>query len=123
MKAPLIEWMRTLLSQQKAPVAEVAPTFPAVEIDPGLHDCCDVVRELRGRRFLMTSAPPIPLPGCDVEKCGCRYARFTDRRQQTRRGDDIGIANALYSADDKREGSRGRRAGESGQDSGQKLPD
>ena len=110
MKAPLLDWLGSLLSRQKKPATVVIPTFPAVEIDPGLNDCCDVVGRLRGRRFLMTNAPPIPLPGCNMKKCNCRYARFKDRRQETRRGDDFGITNAMFTASDKREKSGGRRA-------------
>jgi len=112
MKAPILDWLRSLLSKQKKPVAEVRPKFPAVEIDPGLNQCCEAVRNLRGQRYLMTNAPSIPVPGCDAKTCNCRYQRFTDRRHETRRGLDAGVASTLYSDSevDKRLGNRGRRS-------------
>lgn len=112
MKAPILDWLRSLLSKQKKPVAQVAPKFPAVEINPGLNDCCDAVYEMRGQRFLMTNAPSIPVPGCDAETCKCRYQRFTDRRHETRRGLDSGVASTVYSdaGSDKRAATGGRRS-------------
>lgn len=112
MKAPILDRLRALVSKPKKPVPRVIPKFPAVEVTPGLIECCDAVRAIRGQRYLMTNAPSIPVAGCDAEKCKCRYTRFTDRRQEERRGEDAGVATTVYSAtaEDKRSKTRGRRS-------------
>jgi len=42
-------------------------------------------REVGGQRFLARDAPRLPLRGCDVDPCQCRYAHFDDRREDERR--------------------------------------
>jgi hypothetical protein len=46
---------------------------------------CEAVKRLRDRRFLYRDAPLLPLPGCDVKPCQCRYRHFGDRRHEDRR--------------------------------------
>ncbi len=53
--------------------------FQAVEVRPG-SKACRSAREQRETRYLSTSAPPLPLAGCDVEVCHCRYMKYQDRR-------------------------------------------
>jgi hypothetical protein len=53
--------------------------FQAVEVRRGL-DSCAASLALEGQRFLSRKAPTLPLPGCDRTTCGCRFAKFADRR-------------------------------------------
>jgi len=41
---------------------------------------CAAAHEMAGRRFLATAAPKLPLPGCDILECNCRFAHHDDRR-------------------------------------------
>lgn len=41
---------------------------------------CKAAQDLTGRRFLSTAAPKLPLPGCDVLECNCRFVHHKDRR-------------------------------------------
>jgi hypothetical protein len=36
---------------------------------------------MSGKRFLSGAAPKIPLPGCDVLDCKCRFIHHKDRRE------------------------------------------
>jgi len=40
---------------------------------------------LETRRFLSSEAPLLPLAGCTVESCQCRYVHYEDRRERDRR--------------------------------------
>jgi hypothetical protein len=74
---------RTLIDVKKAaPSATGRPKsgFHAVSIHPGVF-ACKAARELEGQRFLSNSAPRVPLPGCDVSDCTCRFAHHHDRRE------------------------------------------
>lgn len=46
---------------------------------------CGLVAQLSGRRFLSADAPLLPLPGCVVRPCRCRYVHHADRRAEDRR--------------------------------------
>ena len=43
-------------------------------------DACASVRRYRGRRFLPTDAPRLPLPDCSQLNCRCYYTHYGDRR-------------------------------------------
>jgi hypothetical protein len=45
---------------------------------------CSAAKDLKGKRFLSSAAPRIPLPDCDVLDCKCRFLHHKDRRD----GDD-----------------------------------
>lgn len=51
----------------------------AVRIAPGLI-CCDAVSELSGQVFLSRLSPRLPMDGCTVTDCRCRYIHLEDRR-------------------------------------------
>ena len=53
--------------------------YHAVSIKLSGH-VCKAAEEMRGRRFLSTAAPKLPLPGCDVLDCNCRFTHHKDRR-------------------------------------------
>ncbi|HUF21745.1 MAG TPA: hypothetical protein VMP00_13455 [Burkholderiales bacterium] len=63
--------------------ARLKAGYHAVSIRPGAP-ACRVARDLEDQRFLSGSAPRIPLAGCDVSDCSCRFAHHDDRRA----GDD-----------------------------------
>ena len=46
---------------------------------------CAAAREMDGKRFLSSDAPHIPLPGCDIVDCQCRFVHFKDRRARVDR--------------------------------------
>lgn len=54
--------------------------FAAVSIRPCADSPCAPVLRMNHIRFLAVRAPPLPVPGCDREHCGCRYVRHADRR-------------------------------------------
>ncbi len=68
-------------SSPSKPVDLLATTskFHAVSIRTGLI-ACDAARALHGERFLSDAAPMIPLKGCDVDACQCRFVHHADRR-------------------------------------------
>ena len=41
---------------------------------------CRAAKELTGQRFLSTEAPLLPLPGCTMAECNCRFVHHKDRR-------------------------------------------
>ncbi|THF60665.1 hypothetical protein [Pseudothauera rhizosphaerae] len=89
------------------PLGEHGPSFHAVEVRAARDGGCEMVRALRGIRFLSTEAPPIPLPSCSRGRCACFYVHHEDRRSGQRRDPR---AQAHYLADGDRRGSSGRRA-------------
>jgi hypothetical protein len=94
----------------KAPVAQPRrKNFHAVSIEPG-HHACAAANFLRGKRFLSSEAPPLPLQQCVCQQCECRYLHHEDRRSRTRRARDVGITVDEFVAKERRKGgSRGRR--------------
>jgi len=71
----------------KRPV-EAADTgeFHAVSIKY-TSGACAAARNLKGKRFLSSAAPRIPLPDCDVLDCKCRFLHHKDRRDGEDRRD------------------------------------
>ena len=48
--------------------------------------CCAAAAETRGQRFLARQAPRLPLAQCDRPKdCACRFQKYDDRRDGSRR--------------------------------------
>ncbi len=79
-------------------------SWQAVTIRPSLESCAAAI-EQRGRRYLATEAPDLPLPGCDVTKCGCRFKNYEDRRDDEDRRLEFGQFNNL----NPRSGNENRR--------------
>jgi len=75
---------------------------------------CAAARNLKGKRFLSSAAPRIPLPDCDVLECKCRFLHHKDRRD----GDD---RRDLTHPDLPRVRGRSKRTSESG-GNGEKSP-
>jgi hypothetical protein len=58
--------------------------FHAVTIVPA-RPSCKLVRRHCNTRYLTKEAPRLPLSGCRLEECRCRYMHHDDRRIEDRR--------------------------------------
>lgn len=88
--------LRAIQSEQWHAVAIVSPS-----------ECCSLVESLRGKRFLPSEAPRLPLPDCTKPlRCQCVYRHFADRRAGPRPG---GARFRLPADGDRRRHPRGRR--------------
>ena len=80
--------------------------YHAVSIEPGSKACPDA-RARENKRYLSSSAPMLPLPGCTQSTCHCRYVHYNDRRSQRDRR--VNFANPhAHTMGDRRTGG-GRR--------------
>jgi len=70
---------------------------------------CEAVMAIGNKRFLDTerNIPKLPLPGCDVARCNCKYLHHEDRRASQ---EDRRIPNALQAQLYDRTGQVNRRA-------------
>jgi len=95
------------------PVAE-PPRHLAVEVLFNSGKCCAAVKAIAGQRLLVDRAPPLPLAGCDLGDCQCRYQRYDDRRTDLRRDCDVGIRSMadLYKESGRSVSASGRRSDE-----------
>lgn len=92
----------------KATKRESRNRWHAVTILPGATHC-QAAEAARGRRFLSTEAPFLPLRECDAAACTCKYRHYQDRRGSPRRSEEV-RAGGLRSRDGvDRRNSRGRR--------------
>lgn len=73
------------------------------------ESACAAAQAYKGKRFLSVDAPWLPLEGCDVKQCNCRYRHYDDRRGESRRQDDKPVGAAAPEQTSRRR-SRGRRA-------------
>ncbi|GAB3271380.1 hypothetical protein [Parahaliea aestuarii] len=81
------------------------------------QDACNAAQQMAGRAFLEAegSTPVLPLQGCDVARCQCRYAHSDDRRTASDDNDrrlPASLQSELYPASeniDRRQRRRGRR--------------
>ena len=71
-------------------VRHVESLFHAVEI-VCREEACSAVKVLRESRYLSEQAPLLPVEGCNVVACKCRYKHFNDRRTDPRRESDVGL--------------------------------
>jgi len=85
------------------------PTFQAVAIQRGIK-ACEAAKQLGARRFLANKAPVLPLPGCGMaHQCGCRYLKYPDRRNESRRLIDVGLSSVVFDRGERRS-RKGRRS-------------
>jgi len=70
---------------------EVKPgaRWRAVRIVPGLI-CCAAVRQHDEQVFLSSESPTLPMDGCDVADCRCKYIHLEDRRTGSDRRAHLG---------------------------------
>lgn len=81
----------------------------AVSIVPR-GQACEAALTCRGKRFLSTEAPRLPLEGCNAAQCECRYRHYADRRGIPRRHDDATAAATDRTDRNRRVRTGGRRA-------------
>lgn len=83
-------WFKQLFSKtaEKPRVSE----YCAVSIHC-TSSACQAVKDKLGERLLSAEAPLLPLRQCDrPDQCDCRYKHYSDRRGETRRHSDQGLA-------------------------------
>ena len=55
-------------------------------VPPPGGTCCTLIRQLQGQSFARDEVPPLPLPGCTMLNCHCRFEYLSEaRRGQDRR--------------------------------------
>jgi hypothetical protein len=94
-------------SAKKRPQAP-RPKWYSVSVLPGKR-CCQAVKAIARKRVLSAEAPRLPLPGCDLRTCECRYQHHTDRRATPRRGVDREALPRQYEGAERRASRRDRR--------------
>ena len=72
-------------------------------------NACEAAQACKGKRFLSSEAPWLPLEECDVKRCNCRYRHYEDRRGDSRRQGEKSAGAAAKEPSNRRR-SRGRRA-------------
>ena len=84
--ALLIVWLYLRRRGQQAEAPEItsledtgSTAYHAVSIRYD-ENACEAAKAMSGRRFLSSAAPRLPLPGCEVLECRCRFAHHKDRR-------------------------------------------
>lgn len=82
-------------------------TFHAVSILPA-RPSCKLVKRYTNTRYLTSDAPRLPLAGCRVQPCRCRYAHYQDRREEDRRN-PFGIDHVPIGVGSNRRGGDRRR--------------
>jgi hypothetical protein len=68
---------------------------------------CNAALACKGKRYLSSEAPRLPLAGCDASACACKYRHFDDRRAGARRAESGPDAKRPAS---NRRTKKGRRA-------------
>jgi hypothetical protein len=76
----------------------------------GTTAACAAAEACRGKRFLSSEAPRLPLAECDAQRCECRFRHFADRRGSPRRRDENARAATARVVSDNRREKPGRRA-------------
>jgi hypothetical protein len=71
---------------------------------------CAAAQACKGKRYLSSEAPRLPLEGCDAKSCNCRYRHHADRRDGPRRQEDQASAPVASRDQANRRSRRGRRA-------------
>jgi hypothetical protein len=108
-KTSLFEGLLARFGSRREPPAvtgQLRP-FQAISIYRGLI-CCELARKFSEHRFLARDAPPLPLGGCSMRKtCHCKYIKHKDRRAESRRLNDFGLAARLFDGRERR--NRGGR--------------
>lgn len=112
----VLDW----LSRKLSSTSDVQPRFAsrmrtsdsryhAVSIRAG-DPCCEAARQFGQLRMLSAKAPALPLPGCDLATCTCRYAHYSDRRSGIDRRAVYDLDRERNAAFVNRRRNHGRRA-------------
>ena len=94
--------------QERRKVQRRDSPYHAVCVTAG-HPSCEAAKQLGMLRFLTGQAPSLPLVGCNVRPCECRYSHYSDRRTGLDRRVKIGEPPHGLA---ERRANHGRRAGD-----------
>ena len=78
---------------------------------------CKALESYKGKRFLASNAPTLPVPGCTAGRCECHYMHHADRREPNTDRRALGrLAEEQYTltGNAERRESRGRRKSDGG---------
>lgn len=85
-----------------------ARQYKCVVIKAGLI-ACKQAEAMRDQRLLRDEAPVLPLAGCHIGECECKFLRYDDRRTDERRN-DLYISRSIFGGElDKREKTERRQ--------------
>jgi hypothetical protein len=77
---------RSVARPSDAPSKTNAPGIEAQMLRvPDLNRACEAARHYVGRTLDAATSPKLPLPGCGVVECRCRYERVVNLRRRERR--------------------------------------
>jgi hypothetical protein len=81
--------------------ASTTTQYKCVVIEPGLV-ACKQAEAMKDKKILRDHAPVLPLAGCHLGQCDCKFIRYDDRRTDERRNESY-VARSVYVDDhDKR---------------------
>lgn len=85
---------------ESSEVALAKPSYRCVKIETGAS-ACQHVQALVAKPILVDDAPRLPVLGCNVAQCDCKFTRYDDRRsgRDRRMGTAEAAANAKIYAD------------------------
>jgi len=85
---------------ESSEVALAKPSYRCVKIEAGAS-ACQHVQSLVAKPILVDDAPRLPLLGCNVAQCDCKFIRYDDRRsgEDRRTNAAEAAANAKIYAD------------------------
>lgn len=71
-------------------------------------NACNPAKQRAGELFQSNERPRLPLPGCQAQRCGCRFENVPDRRREQRRQQEERRETIRYEPDkgDRRKGDR-----------------
>jgi hypothetical protein len=107
------------ISEIQTQVAAKSTPYHAVSIKL-TGNSCSAAKEMCGRRFLSGAAPRLPLPGCTMLECKCRFVHHADRRAGSDRRSQfqggIGLTGATGAYEKERRERPERRSKEDADD-------
>ena len=98
------------------PIGRSRNPYQSVSISCG-KVACQAARAKAGVRYLLGQTPLLPLEGCDVQRCDCRYAHHPDRRSallDRRRAASLTTDTYSMNGERERRTHQGRRSTDRG---------
>lgn len=86
--------------------SRIGNPYHAVSIERG-SKACAAARQMESKRYLSSEAPMLPVRGCTMTTCKCRYVHYNDRRSPRDRR--VNFANPHAHKMSDRRGGSGRR--------------
>lgn len=84
------------------------PQYRCVMINTGLN-ACSAAQAMAMKPILMNEAPILPLKGCNMAKCDCKFTRHNDRRSDSRRDRLKSAEEIMGNANNRREKKERRK--------------